>query len=202
VFMTEGAQTVLLSQSAKTAKQPSLVDQRPLQTARKLAALASTAEERDLAHEALRLADYEVDLALGDALREAKEHPPELTPEQRELMARNFKAETVVKTDQELITRLTRQLASTPETNKDEVQDQIDVANNCARNTMPSRIPMPPRRTRLRAPTANTRRTISSRRFAPGSHCGERAACWHKPGRRRSMKCPSYRAPTKPSISG
>jgi small-conductance mechanosensitive channel len=128
VFMTEGAQTVLLSQSAKTAKQPSLVDQRPLQTARKLAALASTAEERDLAHEALRLADYEVDLALADALREAKEHPPELTPEQRELMARNFKAETVVKTDQELITRLTRQLASTPETNKDEVQDQIDVA--------------------------------------------------------------------------
>jgi small-conductance mechanosensitive channel len=128
VFVTEGAQTVLLSQSAKTAKQPSLVDQRPLQTARKLAALASTAEERDLAHEALRLADYEVDLALADALREAKEHPPELTPEQRELMARNFKAETVVKTDQELITRLTRQLATTPETNKDEVQDQIDVA--------------------------------------------------------------------------
>jgi small-conductance mechanosensitive channel len=128
VFMTEGAQTVLLSRSAKTAKQPSLVDQRPLQTARKLAALASTAEERDLAHEALRLADYEVDLAFADALREAKEHPPELTPEQRELMARNFKAETVVKTDQELITRLTRQLATTPETSKDEVQDQIDVA--------------------------------------------------------------------------
>ena len=43
-------------------------------------------------------------------------------------MARNFKAETVVKTDQELITRLTRQLAATPESNKDEVQDQLDVA--------------------------------------------------------------------------
>ena len=128
VFMTEGAQTVLLSRSTKTAKQPALVDQRPLQTARKLAALASTGEERDLAHEALRLADYEVDLALADALREAKEHPPELTAEQRELMARNFKAETVVKTDQELITRLTRQLAATPESNKDEVQDQLDVA--------------------------------------------------------------------------
>ena len=79
VFMTEGAQTVLLSRSTKTAKQPALVDQRPLQTARKLAALPSTGEERDLAHEALRLADYEVDLALADALREAKEHPPELT---------------------------------------------------------------------------------------------------------------------------
>jgi small-conductance mechanosensitive channel len=130
LFLTDGAQTVLPSRAAKNGgKQPAaVVDQKPLQTARKLAALASTPEERDLAHEALRVADYEVDLAFAEALREAREHPPAPTPEQRELMVRNFKAEAVVKTDQDLIGRLTRQLATATEAVKDDIQDQIDVA--------------------------------------------------------------------------
>ncbi len=74
-----------------------MVDQKPLQTARKLAALASTPEEQDFSHEALRLSDYEVDLAFADALREATEHPAPLTPEQRDLGARAAKTETVVR---------------------------------------------------------------------------------------------------------
>jgi small-conductance mechanosensitive channel len=130
MVLTEGAQTLLPVRASKTAaSQPAvLVDQRPLQTARKLAALASTTEERDFANEALRVADYEVDLAFADALREATEHPPTPTKEQRALMSRNFKAESVVKTDQELISRLTRQLAGAGDASKDEIQDQIDVA--------------------------------------------------------------------------
>jgi small-conductance mechanosensitive channel len=130
LFLTEGGQTVLPTRASKSvSKQPvSLVDQRPLQTARKLVALASTPEERDFANEALRVADYEVDLAFADALREATEHPPTPTQEQRDLMSRNFKAEAVVKGDQELIARLTRQLAGANETAKDDLQDQIDVA--------------------------------------------------------------------------
>src|SRR5579885_2839064 len=57
-----------------------VVDQKPLQTARKLAASASTPEEQDYAREALRLADFGIDLAFAGALREATEHPPAPTP--------------------------------------------------------------------------------------------------------------------------
>jgi small-conductance mechanosensitive channel len=130
MVLTEGGQTLLPTRASRNAgNQPTaLVDQRPLQTARKLAAMASTPEERDFANEAVRVADYEVDLAFADALREATEHPPTPTQEQREMMARNFKAETVVKSDQELIARLTRQLAGASETTKDDMQDQLDVA--------------------------------------------------------------------------
>jgi small-conductance mechanosensitive channel/uncharacterized protein YjiS (DUF1127 family) len=130
MFFTEGGQTLLPARASKSgAKQPaSLVDQRPLQTARKLAALASTPEERDFANEAVRVADYEVDLAFADALREATEHPPTPTQEQRELMVRSFKAESIVKADQELITKLTRQHVSASDASKDDLQDQLDVA--------------------------------------------------------------------------
>src|ERR1700758_5678048 len=113
LFMTEGAQTVLPVRLKKPSAQAApAVDQRPLQTARKLALLASTPEEQDFAHEAMRLSDYEVDLAFADALREATEHPPAPTPEQRELTARGGKAELVGKAEKDLITRLTRQLAT------------------------------------------------------------------------------------------
>ena len=129
LFMTEGAQTVLPVRLKKPAAQAApAVDQRPLQTARKLALLASTPEEQDFAHEAVRLSDYEVDLAFADALREATEHPPAPTPEQRELTARAGKAEAVVKTDKDLITRLTRQLATASESAKEDLSDQLEVA--------------------------------------------------------------------------
>ncbi len=48
-----------------------LVDQRPWQTVQALAPLAVSAEEQNLAQEAERLADHEVDQAFAQALREA-----------------------------------------------------------------------------------------------------------------------------------
>src|ERR1700687_5499151 len=62
-----------------------LVDERPLPTARALAALAITPEEQRLAQEAARIADHEVDLAYADALREAAELPPAQDPKNRDL---------------------------------------------------------------------------------------------------------------------
>src|SRR5207245_11075470 len=50
---------------------PGVVDQRPWQTAATLAALAQSAEEKELAREAERLADHEVDQAFSKALRQA-----------------------------------------------------------------------------------------------------------------------------------
>ncbi|HWX92363.1 MAG TPA: mechanosensitive ion channel domain-containing protein [Terriglobales bacterium] len=116
------------SKKNAAASQPPAVDQKPLQTARKLAGLASTPEEQDFAHEALRLADYEVDLAFADALREAAEHPPAPTAEQRELSVRAAKAAAVVKSDQDQITHLTHRLAAASEGAKEDIEDQIDVA--------------------------------------------------------------------------
>src|SRR5258706_337329 len=63
---------------AKPNAAGSLVDARLLQTARHLAATADTSEEQDLAREALRLSDHELDQAFASALREttASTTPP------------------------------------------------------------------------------------------------------------------------------
>ncbi len=117
----------LLGRKAAAA-QHSLVDQRPLQTARRLAATAGTPEEQALAQAAVKVADHEVDLAFFDALRTAEQNPPPLSPGAKQIAARKAKAEFTVKEDQDNITLLTRKLAAAPESQKDNLQDQIDVA--------------------------------------------------------------------------
>ena len=110
------------------ATQRPLVDQRPLQTAKRMAALAATPEEQTLAHEAEKVGDHEVDLAFFDSLRTAQQNPPPLSPEAKKLADRKDKVEQAVKEDQEGIALLTKQLAAAPESQKDNLQDQIDVA--------------------------------------------------------------------------
>ena len=105
-----------------------LVDVRPLQTAHRLAALAGTPEEQSLAHEAEKVADHEVDLAFYDALRRVHETPVKLSPEAKEIADRKAKAEQALKDDQESIKQLTRKLAAASESQKDNLQDQLDVA--------------------------------------------------------------------------
>src|SRR5580698_11116708 len=105
-----------------------LVDQRPLQTAKRMAAIAGTQEEQVLAHQAEKVGDHEVDLAFFDALRTAEENPPPLSAEARQISDRKNKAELALKEDEEGITLLTRKLAAAPETQKDNLQDQLDVA--------------------------------------------------------------------------
>jgi len=90
--------------------------------------MAATAEEQALAHQAEKIGDHEVDLAFFDALRTAEENPPKLTPEAKQISDRKSKAQLALKEDQENITLLTRQLAAAPDTRKDNLQDQIDVA--------------------------------------------------------------------------
>jgi small-conductance mechanosensitive channel len=112
----------------KPSVQHSLVDQRPLLTARRMAALAGTSEEQALAHQAEKVGDHEVDLAFFDALRTAQQNPPALSPEAKNVAERKNKAEQTLKEDQENIASLTRKLAAAPEAQKDNLQDQIDVA--------------------------------------------------------------------------
>src|SRR5579872_4596331 len=113
---------------APPVAQHPLVDQRPLQTARRMAAIAGTPEEQVLAHEATKVGDHEVDLAFFDALRTAEENPPPLSPEAKQLTDRKNKAEEALKQDQESIAQLTRKLATASDSQKDNLQDQIDVA--------------------------------------------------------------------------
>src|SRR6516164_8840600 len=71
VLTSNPATAPVLSRNAHNAATPAepLVDQKPLHTARALAPLAATPEAQNYAHEALKLADYEVDLAFADALQ-------------------------------------------------------------------------------------------------------------------------------------
>src|SRR6266853_3049829 len=115
-------------QQARGAAKRPLVDQRPLLTARRMAAMASTPEEQALAHEAEKIGDHEVDLAFFDALRTAEENPPPLSPEAKVLAERKSKAALALKEDQDNIAKLTRKLAAAPESQKENLQDQIDVA--------------------------------------------------------------------------
>jgi small-conductance mechanosensitive channel len=88
-----------------------VVDESTVQTARRMAALASTREEQRFAQQALRLADHAVDLAFSDAMREATLHPASSTPETRELFARVRRAEAQVKSDQDMIDGLKKESA-------------------------------------------------------------------------------------------
>lgn len=85
LWVTRGAMSTLpFSEQAKAGSAPqasdSLVDLSPWQTAQALAALAVTAEEKDYARDAERLADHSVDQAFAAALREANLRAEHVTP--------------------------------------------------------------------------------------------------------------------------
>ena len=117
----------LLARRSPTPQHPA-IDLRPLQTAQRLAATAGTPEEQALAHAAEKAGDHEVDLSFFDRLREVQLNPPALSPEAKQSAARKAKAQDVLKDDQESIALLTRKLATAAESQKDNLQDQIDVA--------------------------------------------------------------------------
>jgi small-conductance mechanosensitive channel len=108
--------------------QRQLVDVHPLETARRVAAMAGTAEEQTLAHEAVKIADHEVDLSFFDALRRVQQAPVKLSPEAKEIADRKAKAQQALKDDQENIKTLSQRLAAAPQSHKDNLQDQLDVA--------------------------------------------------------------------------
>ncbi len=106
-----------------------LVDQRPWQTAQALAALAVSAEEKELAREAERLADHEVDQAFAQSLRQASSETRELKGEALELQQRVTELQQTVKDDQALVKELTAKAGPTlPTTDDGAGGDDLDVA--------------------------------------------------------------------------
>jgi small-conductance mechanosensitive channel len=91
-----------------------IVDQRPWTTAKTLAALAVSAEELELAREAERLADHEVDQAFAQSLRQATAETRHLTGEALALQQRVNSLQQTVKEDQERVAALTPKSGPTP----------------------------------------------------------------------------------------
>ncbi len=109
-------------------EQTPLVDEKPLQTARAMAKLAAGADEHRFSDQASELADNEVDLAFHDALRDAANHPVAPTPQNQELFEHVTQSEADVKTDQDRVEQLKKELASASGAKQERVQEQLDVA--------------------------------------------------------------------------
>jgi len=112
------------SNPAEALEKP-LVDQSPLKTAQQLAQLATSHDERTLAQEALRLADFDVDLAFANALRQARLHPPPLSAEAKECEDRLQKAEKLLRADQDRVKQIAEQLAKAREDRKDALEADL-----------------------------------------------------------------------------
>src|SRR6266536_2966653 len=97
---------------APSADRAPAIDKRTFETAQKLSGLAVTAEEQQLAHEALRVADHEADLAFADALRIANEEPGPQSEESRAIKDRIQQTESQIKASEETVKQLTAQRAS------------------------------------------------------------------------------------------
>src|SRR5580698_8508792 len=100
-FLTRGAMEnlpFLHGRGVETAAS-GLVDQRPWQTVAALAPLATSAEERELAREAERLADHEVDQAFAMALRQTAMESRVLTGPALELQTKMNGLADLVKED-------------------------------------------------------------------------------------------------------
>lgn len=129
LVFTRASQVAVAPRGKSSVQTPQpMVDQSALQTARRIAPLASTPEERQLAQDALRLADHEVDLAFANALREAAAAPDEPSPETRELHQRMDEAEAKVKSAQGRVAQLSKQVDAATGDEKDAATAQLMLA--------------------------------------------------------------------------
>jgi len=109
------------------AAQAPVVDQSQLKTVQAVAQMSTTAEERPFAEEALRMADYGVDLAFAQALRDAKDHPPELSVEAKEIQGRLQKSEKLLAADKARVEQLDEALDKASAEKKSAIDDELDL---------------------------------------------------------------------------
>jgi small-conductance mechanosensitive channel len=127
VVTTEwGARRV--SSSAPSSKLPeSLVDLRQLRAAQALSEFAVTHEEQDLARQALRKADQEVQYAFTTALYTAKSQPIPSTPEIKSSLERIAKGEQEDAALSADAARVTKLLATAKDKQKETLTEQLDL---------------------------------------------------------------------------
>jgi small-conductance mechanosensitive channel len=119
-WLTRGAManfSFLNNQSTRagaSAGKKTIVDLSPWQTAEALAPLAVTAEEKQFAHDAERLADHDVDQAFASALRQAMLQAQHITlsGDALALSQKIAQLQQLIKQDQQQIQSITQQLSS------------------------------------------------------------------------------------------
>ncbi|HVO21106.1 MAG TPA: mechanosensitive ion channel domain-containing protein [Anaeromyxobacter sp.] len=105
-----------------------LVDMQPLLTARRMAALARTPEEQELARQALRLSDHVVDLALLESIRRIAEEAPEPTPEVKALAESKAKAQAAQEEAARRVEELTAQAAAAKGDERQRLEERRELA--------------------------------------------------------------------------
>ena len=113
LIITQDNGTSKLRRHIKTPAKKTIVDRTPYRTAIALQTIASTAEEQELASQAVQLSDREIDIAFASALRRAKETPP---PQSKEISDINQRIKSLgahLQTEQAEVDKLT-QLAAKP----------------------------------------------------------------------------------------
>ena len=107
-----------------------VIDEDTFRTARRLARLATTAEEQPLALSAVQIADHELDLAFAGALRHVEAHPPELSPEAQQIQQRLKSSQKQLEADTEQVKRLTAALEKASDAEKPAIQDRLELAQS------------------------------------------------------------------------
>jgi small-conductance mechanosensitive channel len=119
------------SQQPKTQDIPQefAVDKTPLTTARDLAAWAATRDDQDLARDAERVADHEVDLDFASALRRVSALPPQTSPEAKALEDRVRQMEAQIKKDQDIALDLQKKAEHASEADKPDLEGASELAD-------------------------------------------------------------------------
>ncbi len=115
---------------APAASAMPVIDQNTFLTAKRLARLATTAEEQPLAQAAVQLTDHELDLAFSAAIRHIEAHPPVLSPEAVQIEERLLNAQKEQERDAQEVKRLTAALAQAADADKAALQDRLDLAQS------------------------------------------------------------------------
>src|SRR5437762_1073171 len=115
---------------APAASAMPVIDQNTYLTAKRLARLATTAEEQPLAQAAVQLTDHELDLAFSAAIRHIEAHPPVLGPEAVQIQERLLSAQKEQERDAQEVKRLAAALAQAADADKAAIQDRLDLAQS------------------------------------------------------------------------
>ena len=107
-----------------------LVDQSTYTTAQRLARLAQSPDEQTYAQSALRVADHALAFAFTTALRDVEAHPPALSPDALKIQDRIRRSQALLDSDQRRVAQLTDALAHAKESQKDALQDELDLASS------------------------------------------------------------------------
>lgn len=130
VVTTEWGSRAVTSTAQKQDAKPSPVDLGQFRRAQALSQLAATPEEQDLARDVLRKADHEVDFAFASALYQASSQKIPSTPDIKDALERISKSEQEDANLAAEVDRLTKQLQSARENQKEALTEQLDLAKS------------------------------------------------------------------------